>query len=115
MMTEDFTKLAVGSLVSGSRTIVRCPLCGRFGALDLRDDGRNYTAPLRDFVPSISSALVSLMTAPGQICARMLCIAAAVVAAPSPTNRLTSTMRSEGILSRRCKSWDIGAVCLLSS
>ena len=39
MMTEDFTKLGVGSLVSGDRTIIRCPLCGRFGALDLKDDG----------------------------------------------------------------------------
>ena len=39
MMTEDFTKVAVGSLVSDSRTIVLCPLCGRAGALEARIDG----------------------------------------------------------------------------
>ena len=39
MMTEDFTKVAVGSLVSDSRTIVHCPLCGRAGALESRLDG----------------------------------------------------------------------------
>ena len=33
-MTEDFTKLPVGSLVSGRRPVVRCPLCRRQGALE---------------------------------------------------------------------------------
>ena len=36
MMTEDFTKLPVGSVVSQSRTIVRCSVCQRRGALDAR-------------------------------------------------------------------------------
>jgi len=39
MMTEDFTKVALGSRVSDSRTIVRCQLCGRAGALELRPGG----------------------------------------------------------------------------
>ncbi len=39
MMTEDFTKLPVGSLVSMSRAIVHCPLCGRSGALERRRNG----------------------------------------------------------------------------
>src|SRR5580765_625086 len=39
MMTEDFTKVALGSRVSDSRTIVLCPLCGRAGALEPRRDG----------------------------------------------------------------------------
>ena len=34
-MTEDFTKVALGSLVSGSRAIVRCPRCERSGALEI--------------------------------------------------------------------------------
>ncbi|MGH9443603.1 MAG: hypothetical protein ACRD16_15155, partial [Thermoanaerobaculia bacterium] len=38
MMVEDFTKVAVGSLVSSSRTIVRCSRCGRFGALEVHGD-----------------------------------------------------------------------------
>lgn len=38
-MTEDFTKLPVGSLVSMSRAIILCPLCGRCGALELRSNG----------------------------------------------------------------------------
>jgi len=36
MMTEDFTKLPIGSVVSQSRTIVRCSVCQRRGALDVR-------------------------------------------------------------------------------
>jgi len=36
MMTEDFTKLPIGVLVSDSRTIVRCSVCSRRGALDVR-------------------------------------------------------------------------------
>jgi hypothetical protein len=36
MMTEDFTKLPLGSVVSESRTIVRCSVCRRRGALDVR-------------------------------------------------------------------------------
>ena len=36
MMTEDFTKLPIGSVVSQSRTIVRCSVCKRRGALDAR-------------------------------------------------------------------------------
>ncbi len=39
MMTEDFTKVAPGSHVSGARMIVRCPLCARAGALEIRADG----------------------------------------------------------------------------
>jgi hypothetical protein len=38
-MTEDFTKLLPGTLVSVSRVVVRCTLCGRFGALEIRGDG----------------------------------------------------------------------------
>jgi hypothetical protein len=38
-MTEDFTKLSPGTLVSVSRVIVRCTLCGRCGALEVRSDG----------------------------------------------------------------------------
>jgi hypothetical protein len=34
MMTEDFTKLPIGVLVSDARTIVRCSVCRRRGALD---------------------------------------------------------------------------------
>ena len=33
-MTEDFTKLPVGSLVSGRRPVILCPLCQRQGALE---------------------------------------------------------------------------------
>ena len=36
MMTEDFTKLPVGAVVSDSRTIVRCSVCRRRGALDMK-------------------------------------------------------------------------------
>jgi hypothetical protein len=36
MMTEDFTKLPIGVLVSDSRTIVRCTVCRRRGALDAK-------------------------------------------------------------------------------
>src|SRR5215472_17312736 len=36
MMTEDFTKLPIGVLVSDSRTIVRCSVCRRRGALDVK-------------------------------------------------------------------------------
>jgi hypothetical protein len=36
MMTEDFTKLPIGVLVSDSRTIVRCTVCRRRGALDVK-------------------------------------------------------------------------------
>ena len=36
MMTEDFTKLPLGCVVSESRTIVRCSVCRRRGALDVR-------------------------------------------------------------------------------
>ena len=36
MMTEDFTKLPLGSVVSEARTIVRCSVCRRRGALDVR-------------------------------------------------------------------------------
>ncbi len=39
MMTEDFTKLPVGSLVSCARPIVLCPLCGRCGALEIQEAG----------------------------------------------------------------------------
>ena len=35
-MIEDFTKLPLGSVVSESRTIVMCTVCGRRGALDVR-------------------------------------------------------------------------------
>lgn len=38
-MTQDFTKLSVGSLVSMSRTVIRCPQCRRHGVLESRDDG----------------------------------------------------------------------------
>jgi hypothetical protein len=39
MMTEDFTKLPVGSLVSQSRTVIRCPQCHRHGVLETFNDG----------------------------------------------------------------------------
>jgi len=39
MMTEDFTKLPVGSLVSMSRTVIRCPQCRRHGVLESFRDG----------------------------------------------------------------------------
>lgn len=39
MMTEDFTKLPIGSLVSGLRPIIRCPACLRRGALERLDSG----------------------------------------------------------------------------
>jgi hypothetical protein len=38
-MTDDFTDLQVGSLVSFSRPVVRCPRCRRHGALERRLDG----------------------------------------------------------------------------
>ncbi|HTY41270.1 MAG TPA: hypothetical protein VMH79_05295 [Thermoanaerobaculia bacterium] len=36
MLTEDFTKLPLGAMVSQARPIVRCPICRRRGALDIR-------------------------------------------------------------------------------
>lgn len=39
MMTQDFTKLPFGSLVSESRTVIRCPQCRRHGVLESRKDG----------------------------------------------------------------------------
>ncbi|HWZ86000.1 MAG TPA: hypothetical protein VN032_07365 [Thermoanaerobaculia bacterium] len=39
MMTEDFTKLPFGSLVSRSRSIIRCPNCRRHGVLESLPDG----------------------------------------------------------------------------
>jgi hypothetical protein len=39
MMTADFTKLPVGSLVSQSRTVIRCPQCHRHGVLESFNDG----------------------------------------------------------------------------
>jgi hypothetical protein len=38
-MTEDFTKFPVGSLVSLSRTVIRCPQCRRHGVLESLSDG----------------------------------------------------------------------------
>jgi hypothetical protein len=38
-MTEDFTKLLFGTLASDSRTIIRCPRCGRPGVLESHADG----------------------------------------------------------------------------
>jgi len=38
-MTEDFTELQVGSLVSSARPVVRCPRCRRKGALERRLNG----------------------------------------------------------------------------
>ncbi len=40
MMIEDFTKVPLGMFVSDGRTIVRCPLCGRPGALEIRGGTR---------------------------------------------------------------------------
>lgn len=40
MMIEDFTKVPLGMFVSDARTIVRCPLCGRSGALEIRGGSR---------------------------------------------------------------------------
>jgi hypothetical protein len=39
MMTEDFTRLPYGFLVSRSRTIIRCPGCRRPGVLESHADG----------------------------------------------------------------------------
>lgn len=39
MMTEDFTQLPVGSIVSMSRTIIRCPRCRRHEVLESGRDG----------------------------------------------------------------------------
>jgi hypothetical protein len=39
MMTENFTRLPVGAAVSSSRTVIRCPRCGRNGALEVGSDG----------------------------------------------------------------------------
>jgi hypothetical protein len=39
MMSEDFTKFPVGSLVSLSRTVIRCPRCRRPGVLESHADG----------------------------------------------------------------------------
>ena len=38
-MTEDFTDLQIGSLVSSARPVVRCPRCRRKGALERRVNG----------------------------------------------------------------------------
>jgi hypothetical protein len=38
-MTENFTRLPVGAAVSSSRRIIRCPRCGRNGALEVRIPG----------------------------------------------------------------------------
>ena len=38
-MTEDFTNLPLGSLVSSQRPVIRCPSCQRHGALERGDDG----------------------------------------------------------------------------
>lgn len=39
MMTENFTWLPVGASVSSSRRVIRCPRCGRNGALEIGTDG----------------------------------------------------------------------------
>ncbi|HWZ84575.1 MAG TPA: hypothetical protein VN032_00145 [Thermoanaerobaculia bacterium] len=39
MMIEDFMRLPVGSLVSGSRPVIECPVCRRRGALDRLRNG----------------------------------------------------------------------------
>jgi hypothetical protein len=38
-LTEDFTRLLVGSLVSRSRSVIRCPRCRRNGVLESHADG----------------------------------------------------------------------------
>jgi ribosomal protein L37AE/L43A len=38
-MTEDFTDLPLGSLVSAARPVIRCPICQRHGALERGDNG----------------------------------------------------------------------------
>jgi hypothetical protein len=58
MMTEDFTKLPIGSLVSMSRTIVLCPVCGRFGALEARGDGSRRYVHVEDSVIHTDGLLV---------------------------------------------------------
>ena len=39
MNTQDFTRLPLGTLVSFSRTIIRCPSCRRHGVLESDRDG----------------------------------------------------------------------------
>jgi hypothetical protein len=58
MMTEDFTKLTLGSLVSMSRTIIQCPLCGRLGALEVRDGGERRCVHVEDSVIHTDGLLV---------------------------------------------------------
>jgi len=38
-MTEDFTSLQVGALVSMARPVIHCPTCRRPGALERSSDG----------------------------------------------------------------------------
>ena len=38
-MTEDFTDLPLGSLVSAERPVIRCPRCQRPGALERGGNG----------------------------------------------------------------------------
>ena len=37
-MIENYTRLRLGSMASMARAIVRCPVCGRRGALETRQD-----------------------------------------------------------------------------
>ena len=38
-MTEDYTELPLGSLVSDERPVIRCPKCRRAGALERSENG----------------------------------------------------------------------------
>jgi hypothetical protein len=46
MNTQDFTRLPLGTLVSFSRTIIRCPRCRRHGVLE--SDRQLAAASTRD-------------------------------------------------------------------
>jgi hypothetical protein len=48
MMTENFTRLPVGTSVSSSRRVIRCPRCGRNGALEVGVDGRRRCVHVED-------------------------------------------------------------------
>ena len=47
-MKNDFTRLAVGMLVSGGRTIIHCPRCRRLGALERFANGARRCIHVED-------------------------------------------------------------------
>ncbi len=62
MNTQDFTRLPLGTLVSFSRTIIRCPSCRRHGVLESDRDGS------RRCIHSETTALAGMVPNPTDRC-----------------------------------------------